>query len=320
MMTGFEQVLRDIADTEAPITAAIIYSLSHLRGDNLASLRERWPSFPVERRRLIMKRVAETSEMAFDLDFDALCKIGLEDDDDEVRVAAIDGLWDNSEMDFFHKLVGMVLDDPSVSVRAMAATALGRFLYMAEMDEFPAEPAREAQDILLELYRRDDESLEVRRRALEAISNTSREEVAGMIEEAYNSGERLMKVSAVFAMGRSCDRGRWSQIVLHEMGSRDPEIRFEAVRAAGELSIEDAVPLLKELSDSADREIKEAAIWALGEIGGGDVIELLQSLSHAAESSEDYELQEVIEEALQMAMLGNPYYLGDDLLGDFDSF
>jgi HEAT repeat protein len=109
-----------------------------------------------------------------------------------------------------------------------------------------------------------------------------------------------MQASAIFAMGRSADE-RWRSEVMEALFSKDPEILYEAARAAGELSIAEAVPRLIELLDHPDREIKGAAVWALGETGGKAA---QQALILLAEEEDDEDLLESIEDALNMAALG----------------
>ncbi len=93
--------------------------------------------------------------------------------------------------------------------------------------------------------------------------------------------------------------------------SDDPEMRYEAARAAGELMIEDAIKHLRKLVLDDDREVKEVAIWSLGEIGGSEATRILQRLANDAENSDDEELIEAIEDALGSATMGNSLVLHD---------
>src|SRR5262249_15486005 len=95
----------------------------------------------------------------------------------------------------------------------------------------------------------------------------------------------------------------WSKIVLRELHSDDPAMRYEAARTAGELELREAVPTLGKMLDEDDREVKEMAIWALGEIGGDRSRKLLENLMETADSEGDDSLTEAIEEALQSANL-----------------
>jgi HEAT repeat protein len=93
-----------------------------------------------------------------------------------------------------------------------------------------------------------------------------------------------MRISAVFAMGRSADT-RWEQEVQQELFSTAPEMRYEAARACGELQLSDTVSMLEELTEDADIEVQQAAIWALGQIGGDRAREILEYYAHASDEA-----------------------------------
>jgi HEAT repeat protein len=66
--------------------------------------------------------------------------------------------------------------------------------------------------------------------------------------------------------------------VLKEMDNDDPEMRYEAATAAGELGEAETVPRLLELTVDTDIEVKLAAITALGKIGGQEAKQRLRTL------------------------------------------
>jgi HEAT repeat protein len=133
----------------------------------------------------------------------------------------------------------------------------------------------------------------VRRRALEALAYFDRPEVSEIIELAYQDEEDIMRLSAVFAMGRSADE-EWSEQVLDELEREDPAMRYEAARAAGELLIAEAVPLLSRMVADPDLEVRVVAAWALGQIGGPEAQRVLQICLEAGDEA----LREAAEEAL----------------------
>jgi len=145
--------------------------------------------------------------------------------------------------------------------------------------------------------------VEVRRRALESLANSSHDLVATAIAEAYDSEDQRLQISALFAMGRSCDE-RWSEIVLAELDNEDAEFRYEAARAAGELEIEEAIPALSRFVFDDDVDVRDVAIWSLGEIGGKEAVRILNLLANDAKLNRDRDLAEAIEDALAIAELG----------------
>lgn len=302
MASKIDLALDVLTKPETTLTAKAMYSLSDLEGADKAKLYEVWGTIPLERRRLLMHRISEVSETNFDVDFSAVTKLGLTDLDAELRQAAIEASWTDESPDMLNRLMPLASIDLSPSVRAAAFSALGRFINLAEHDKFDKQLSRQAENLAIKVYRNRALDIDVRRRALEAISNCSRTEVAELIEDAYKDKDTRMMSSAVYGMGRSCDE-RWESIVLKELRNSDSGMRYEAARAAGELEIEAAIPLLGKLLDEPDREIIEAAITALGEIGGGEAQRLLKMIADVAEKDGDDELTEAIEEALAAASL-----------------
>ena len=216
------------------------------------------------------------------------------------------------EIAVINRLNEMARSDPFTEVRAAAAGALGMFILRGELGQLPETVSARLQETALMLYNDLDEDLEVRRRALEAIANCGREGVLDMIREAYYADDLLMRVSAVFAMGRTYDE-MWTAQVLDELSSDYPEMRYEACRAAGELELRKAVGRLSELAYDDDREVQEMAIWALGEIGGKSARNILSQLAALAAEADDDELVDAIAEAQSAATLA-----GEDLLPLFD--
>lgn len=286
------------------ISAALCYGLSGLTPDDLTVIQPVWDSLDVEFRRTLIRRLADLSETNFDLEYRQIGLLCLRDDDAEVRQSAIDLLWYDESLELMDYLIEMAQWDESTAVRAAAVGALGSFILAGELGELPANDMYRAQDTAISVYSNETEDVEVRRRALEAIANSSHEFVEEAIHEAYHSDDQLMRVSAVFAMGRTCDP-RWKDIVLRELGSADPEMRYEAARASGELVLEDAVPYLIALTREKDREVKEAAIWSLGEIGGEKALTTLSELAEEAEEQGDDSLLEAVEDAIHSAALAN---------------
>ncbi len=299
-----ETTLNDLREGEESnhVAATVFYGLSGLQPEELTTLAAVWDSLSPDYRRHVVSELAEASETNFDLDYGVLGQFVLADDDEDVREAAIELLWENNSIEVMNRLIEMARADEAIHVRAAATSALGRFILWGELDDLPMTQIEPALQTALQLL--NEPEVDVRRRALEAVANSSHEIVASAIESAYKSDDVKMRVSAVFAMGRTCDE-TWSDEVLAALQSDDPEILYEAARAAGELMIDDAIRHLRKLVLDDDREVKEVAIWSLGEIGGSEASRILQRLLNDAENSDDEELKEAIEDALGSATLGS---------------
>ncbi len=296
---AFTQILADLADEKYPPRKQDLRALSDLNAKQTAAFAEAWPKIPVARRLTIMTELGELAEEAFDLDIRAVARAVLNDPDGEVRASAIRNLWEDDNVDLIDIFIAILNRDPAPEARAAAATALGQYVFLGQMEELDPALVRKVEDMLLAIYAGAD-LLDIRRRALESIGFADRPEVTAAIKQAYESGDEQLRVSALFAMGRSLDQERWGAMVLGDLTHLSPRIRFEAARASGELSLADAIPALGQLIHDVDPEVREISIWALGEIGGDDARELLQNL---LEDTDDHELAEVIDEALANAEL-----------------
>ena len=308
----FARTIDLLRDPEAPLTAEAIYSLSDLPGERLQAFRALWPQLPAARRLDLVTRLVETMETNFELDFSALIRPALDDADMDVRRVAIEGVLEDSPPPVIERLMKLAQDDPFSEVRAAAVKALAMFVLRGELGKLSDDLNTRLQDTVLALHNNLNEDLDVRRRALESIANCGREGVSSLIREAYYADDLPMRVSAVFAMGRSCDEA-WLPQIMDELSSDESEMRYEAARAAGELELRPALGRLVELAYEDDREIQEMAIWAMGEIGGKTARQTLTDLAALADSTEDAELADAVAEAQSAALLA-----GEDLLPLFD--
>jgi len=307
----FKDLLAEIGDSAKPLHLSSLYALSNLSKADLATLRAIWPGIAVERRRQIVQNMVEIGEESVDVDFSDALRALLDDADAEVRAAAVDGLWECEDVLLIKPFIALLQSDPAELVRAKAASALGRYMYLAELEELSTTKATQVKQALLAAHRSPTETLEVRRRALEALSALTDPEIHDLIAAAYQHPEEKMRVSAVFAMGHS-GHTPWRSTVLQELDNPVPAIRFEAARAAGELESKKAVPRLIELLADSDREIQQAAAWSLGQIGGKPAKEALRQ----AAKGQDEVLREAAEAALQeLAFWENPMGTFDYLVG-----
>jgi HEAT repeat protein len=306
----FTEVLATLADEGQPFDAPTVYGLSGLSRSELNTLEQQWPGLPVVRRRKLIQHLNLVSEANFEMDFRGINHLALRDSDSDVRQHAIEGLWEDETPALLHKLVAIAEKDPSVEVRAAAIVEIGRFILLGEYDELDEQGARLAQDTVLGIFNANEDD-ELRRRSLEAIANCGREGIGQMIEQVYAHDDLKMRMSAIFAMGRTCDPV-WAPTILQELTSSSAELRYEAARAAGHLELKEAVPMLARLLDEAeDREVLDIGIWALGEIGGEEARKLLNSIVAHAEEQDDEEILYAAQDALDAASLPGEFLLFD---------
>lgn len=274
-----EEIIADLGDRAKPLLASRLVGLSNLSSDELKLLPGVWAAIEPKRRRQIIYRLVELAENNFELNFDDIFRYCLKDEDSEVRCKAIEGLWESEEPSLVNPLIELLEQDRSADVQAMAASALGNFALLAEQAKLrPCHKARISQT-LFPIIEDQSRTIEVRRRALEAVSPLSLPEVSKAIRQAYHGHNHELKVSAIYAMGRNCDP-TWLPILLEELANADAEIRYEAVIACGELGREEAVAAATRLVRDPDTDVQLAAIQALGKIGGSEAKNNLEECQH----------------------------------------
>jgi len=275
---SFEEYLRELSDPSISLRVAGLATLSALNTDQKAELTEAWPRIDVGRRREVVQELLDLGEDNVEFDFDQFFLQGLGDEDAEVRLHSVRGLWEHEGVELIPILLELMKSDDDAAVRSEAALALGRFVLRSEEGYLRERHFKAVESGLRELIANSHEIDEVRARAIEAIGPHDAAWVRQAISEAYESGVRRLKVAAVHAMGRSCEP-RWLPLLLRELGNEEAEVRYEAATALGSLGDEGAVPNLVNALADPDEEVREASISALGEIGGRDAREALLELS-----------------------------------------
>jgi HEAT repeat protein len=306
---SFEQ----LGDQAQAIPFSMLYPLSDLTGEQRVKFGAAWPTLPASTRRRLLDTLVELTEANFQVNFDAVFRLCLDDPDAETRALAIKGLWENTSASLVGPLIAKLRADPSVQVRAAAASALGRFMLAAELEELAQPIQARIMSELITTIHLASESVEVRRRAVESVAYACTSEIHDILEVAYYDDDDRMRLSAVTGMGRSCDQ-RWADVILEEMDSDSPAMRYEAAWASGELMLRSSVPVLARLMHDPDHQVREASIWALGQIGGATAKDVLVD----AYDDADDDTRDALGEALsELALLeGNLDLALYELQGD----
>lgn len=280
---SLQRYLAEISDNNQRLVSSKMTNLSSLSPEELRLFLEAWAGMDIERRRQIMGYLVELAEENCKLNFDDIFLACLEDGDEIVRVKSIEGLWECEHRSLIDRFITLLREDSEESVRSAAATALGKFAMLAELEQLRPEDGAKVESALLDVIDDDEKVIEVKRRAIEAIAPLSRPRVKEIIQQAYESDDISMQVSAIYAMGRNSDPD-WLPTLVKELGSTDDEMRFEAAVACGELGDEGAVPHLVRLVDDLDSQVQLCAIAALGLIGGSEAeAALRECLNHPNE-------------------------------------
>jgi HEAT repeat protein len=273
----FQTVVNALLDDGTPFSARYLHSFSDITPNDLTILMKDWPRISAQRKHTLLEDLEDLAETDTLTNFDDLARPLLKDTDPQVRIHAIRLLWENEDAKLASIFLKMLDKDEDAGVRAAAANALGLFIYQGELEKIPAELHHHIEDDLLRKVTSNEDTL-VRRRALESLGYSGREEVNPLIESAYHKKDPDWVVSSLFAMGHSCDE-RWKKHVLTKLHAPDDEIRSEAIHAAGELELASARSVLLDLlEDEEDLELRRELIWALSKIGGEGVRARLEEL------------------------------------------
>ncbi len=293
---NYETIKAALLNDESPFPPDLIYCLSDLVETDLKQMAEIWHDVDVKRRRSLLEDMENLSEADTVLDFDPIAKMCLADADPVARATAIRLLWQAEEEKLVPVFIKLLNEDPESIVRSAAATALGLFVYLGELGDIKESLAKLVVDTLIRVHLDATDPL-IRRRALESLGYASHPEIPDFIRQAYQSNDEDWLQSSLFAMGRSLNNV-WTRQVLAMFEHPDNMVRVEAIRAAGELEIDDARDLLMDMLEEGieDEEIYYASIWALSKIGGEGVRSLIEI---AISEAEDEEEVAFMEEALE---------------------
>jgi HEAT repeat protein len=262
--------------SDSDLSDSDLAELSGLNTEQLAQFEQTYGATETEQRRRIVGHLVKLADENIELNFNTIFKNRLTDPDAEVRRQAIEGLWECEEPSMVPLLIDLLENDSSEMVQAEAAAALGRFAILAEHGKLNENTTINLGLALLSTIDDINKTVDIRCRALEAVAPLSLPGVNSVINVSYHADDDQLNLSAICAMGTSCDPS-WLPTLLSELTNSDAERRRVAAAALGELEEEeDTVPQLAELVYDDDTDVQLTAIQALGEIGGAEARECLE--------------------------------------------
>ena len=289
--TSFQSVLDALLSDRKEIPRRYLQQFSDIGTLELKTLLDVWPQVKPGRKLTLLEELDALAETDTLVSFDDVARALLTDPEPDVRTRAIRLLDEYEDPKVVPSFLDMLKNDAELDVRVEAANALHLFVDLGELEEIPADIYHQVENALLASAASED-SLRVRRMALESLGYSSRLEVTTLIESAFHREDPAWQASALVAMGRSADE-RWTDAVARSMVHVDDRVRKAAVQAAGELSLQAARPiLLKMLSEEEDADILSAVIWSLSQIGGEDVRTYLENLLDQLEDDEQIAFME----------------------------
>ncbi len=264
---AIEVFIEAIDDESAPLSDAPFHEASDLSPSEVAEFARACLDMDEGRRREVVTALVEQAEENLEMDFTAIFRRCLQDDDDRLVQLGVEGLWEMEERWLVIELVELLRSERGPRVRAAAALALGKFPVLAQEGKIQPQDGELVYRVLMDFLEDEIEDLEVRRRCLEAVAPFNTEEVQDYIRWAYDDEDQDLRSSSIYSMGRT-GHISWLPTMLRELESSDAAVRYETANACGELGEQEAIPQLVELLQDDDPEVRLASVAALGKIGG----------------------------------------------------
>jgi len=293
---SFQNVLDHLSNSNKDIPQSHLKFYSDLDPKSIKLFLDVWTRVEPTRKLVLLDQLLSYLDSDTIVSYEEIGRVLLDDPDAGVRTRAIRLLVESDDPKLADKLIDIFLHDAEFAPRLEAVQLLGEFILLGELDKVNQSLQRRMEDALIGLVRSEEDST-LRKRALESLSFSSRPEIAALIESAFERIDPAWIASALRAMGRSHDE-RWKENVVSMLLDEDPIIKFAAIEAAGQLIIEEAVPILLQILDDEEEpeDVATAAIWALSQIGGDDARTYLVAL---IDQTEDEDLVEFLEDALE---------------------
>ena len=267
---SFQSVLDHLLDSKKDIPQSHLQLYSDLDPKSLRLFMDVWSSVKQERKLLLLSELLKNLDTDNIVNYEDIGRALLTDADADVRAAAIGLLAESNDPRLASTLTSILLTDEVLAPRMEAAQLLGEFVLLAELDELDTDLKNKIEDALMTVILSEDNPA-LRKRALESLGYSSRDEMVNIIETAYQRADSSWVASALRAMGRSHDN-RWDDDVVSKLLDEDPRIRFASAEAAGELNIEAAAPIMLQMleDEEEDDEVISATLWSLSQIAGVD--------------------------------------------------
>jgi HEAT repeat protein len=309
---SLDEVTTTLLDLDTPLQKSSLTILSDLVGDDFFNFKQVWPNIPINRRLGILEKLEQMYDKDTLLSFETIGRLALEDSDFQIRFTSLRFLQGYEVKDLIQTFLELLEEDENEDIRAVAATTLGKYVYLGEINKLSRSKFESIENCLIRVIERDA-SNQVRRRALESLGYSSNEEVPKLIRKAFDSENEPWIVSAFIAMGRSLDN-RWDPEIIKMLDHDSPEIIIEASKAAGELEISEAkIKLLDHLLDE-NPEIRMAAVWSLSKLGGEGLQVIFENLIEETDLEDEINL---IKDALDNLIFNQSIGLFDDI--DFEN-
>ena len=292
-----------------PLTIATLAAFNDLDEFSSGQLRATWHDVSAERRQMLVNKLRDLMQNEFEYDFSAVFYHAITDREELVRLSALEGLYEDDNPRLVEPLIKILRNDPSDFVRAAAATVLGNFLELGELEKFQKRRRDQVYEALMDALSEAPAESVLYCRLLESIGYVTNEDTIPLVRAAAVSDNEEMRIAALVAIAHSAE-GAYQDIARAELHSDSNEIRLAAAHACGNIEAAEAVPELAKLTSDPDPDVRLAAIEALVEIANDDARAALR----LAADSKDEEIAAAAEEGLdELSWLDGNMNLKEDL-------
>lgn len=272
-----KKYIADILINNIELKQEELEQLSLLGESELEYMRNCWHNAKINRQREIIENLLILSKKKLFLDFSDIFKFCLSEKDGFVRSKALAGLSEEEDENLIKTFIHFLQNDTFEIVRVEAALALGKLAMQGELGNISEGHKTLIYNSLLKVLDNDKETYKVKAAALEAIAPLNLPRVKQLIESAYYSNQKELKLGAITAMGLNCNR-YWLKFLGKEIQSDDELTRLTTVRALAELGEEEGALYLLELLEDESFQVQLEAIRALGKVGGVEAQHILNNL------------------------------------------
>ena len=168
-------------------------------------------------------------------------------------------MWEGEDHTVIPLMLNILNSDAPPQVRASAASALGKYALLAQEDKILPKDAQLVQEALMRSLQDDSDTVEVRRRSLEAVSPFNTPRIQEHIRWAYGSGEQLLRRSSSTPRARP---GKPGSRIISELRSPNPSLRYEGRLSFSELGERRKCTTSSLLEDDDSKCSGRVAPWA----------------------------------------------------------
>ena len=301
-----------LLDENKPFDLQFLQFFSDISYDDLEKIKKVWSKVSQQRKVSLLQELENLMRIDTLISCDDFGVFALDDEDPVIKSQAINLLWECVDQNLATRFMSLLLEDKDPALSASAASGLGKFVLLGELDEIPEDLSKKIQNTLVEKYVSSSDQ-QLKQSILESLGYISSPQINEFITEAIKRPEKEWVLSALFAISRSANEN-WSKIILKKLDDLDPDVQLEAIKAAGELEIADAKETIIELleSSSPEEEIHLQAIWSLSMIGGNDIQVLFQKMIDSSDSEKEAAMLEMAMDNLELTNSFEEFNLYED--------